>query len=121
MATGARTGFSALVTAALFGLALFFSPLLAVVTANVTAPALIIVGVLMVAALDEIDWKRLEIAVPAFLTLIAMPATYSIANGIALGLVIYPVTMVCAGRARELHPILYALFAVFVAYFAFLA
>ena len=121
VATGARTGFSALVTAALFGLALFFSPLLAVVTANVTAPALIIVGVLMVAALDEIDWKRLEIAVPAFLTLIAMPATYSIANGIALGLVIYPVTMVCAGRACELHPILYALFAVFVAYFAFLA
>ena len=121
VATGARTGFSALVTAGFFAAALFFSPLLAVVTANVTAPALIIVGVLMVAALDEIDWKRLEIAVPAFLTLIAMPATYSIANGIALGLVIYPVTMVFAGRARELHPILYGLFAVFVAYFAFLA
>ncbi|WP_370456284.1 NCS2 family permease [Salinisphaera sp. Q1T1-3] len=121
VASGARTGMASIVTALLFAAALFFSPLLAVVTAHVTAPALIIVGVLMVSSLGEIDWKRLEIAVPAFLTLIAMPATYSIANGIALGLVMYPITMVVAGRGRELHPVMYILFAIFVAYFAFLS
>ncbi|WP_349257008.1 NCS2 family permease [Salinisphaera sp.] len=120
VASGARTGFAALVTALMFVFALFFSPLLQVVTPNVTAPALIIVGVLMVSALDEIQWKKLEIAVPAFLMMATMPLTYSIANGIALGLVMYPVTMTVQGRARELHPILYALFVVFVLYFAFL-
>jgi AGZA family xanthine/uracil permease-like MFS transporter len=121
VASGARTGFSTLVVAALFALALFFSPLLAVVTANVTAPALILVGVLMVSALGEIRWTRLEIAVPAFLTMACMPLTYSIANGIALGLIAYPVTMLAAGRRRELHPMMYVLLAVFVLYFAYLA
>jgi AGZA family xanthine/uracil permease-like MFS transporter len=121
VASGARTGFSTLVVAALFALALFFSPLLAVVTANVTAPALILVGVLMVSALGEIRWTKLEIAVPAFLTLLGMPLTYSIANGIALGLIAYPVTMLAAGRRRELHPMMYVLLAVFVLYFAYLA
>lgn len=121
VASGARTGLSTLVVAALFALALFFSPLLAVVTGNVTAPALIIVGVLMVSVLGDIAWTKLEIAVPAFLTLVTMPLTYSIANGIALGLVAYPVTMVVAGRRRELHPMMYVLFVVFVLYFACLA
>jgi AGZA family xanthine/uracil permease-like MFS transporter len=121
VASGARTGLSTLVVAALFALALFFSPLLAVVTPNVTAPALIIVGVLMVSALGEIQWTKLEIALPAFLTLVTMPLTYSIANGIALGLVAYPVTMVVAGRRRELHPMMYVLLVVFVLYFACLA
>jgi AGZA family xanthine/uracil permease-like MFS transporter len=121
VASGARTGLSTLVVAVLFALALFFSPLLAVVTANVTAPALILVGVLMVSSLGDIQWTKLEIAVPALLTLVGMPLTYSIANGIALGLVAYPVTMLAAGRRRELHPILYALLVVFVLYFAYLA
>ena len=121
VATGARTGFASLITALLFVGALFFSPLLEVVTSSVTAPALIVVGVLMVSALGEIDWKRLEIAIPAFLTMIAMPLTYSIANGIALGLMLYPVTMVVTGRGRELHPLLYILFVIFLLYFAFLA
>jgi len=121
VASGARTGFSTLVVAALFALALFFSPLLAVVTANVTAPALIVVGVLMVSSLGEIKWTKLEIAVPAFLTLVCMPLTYSIANGIALGLIAYPVTMLVAGRRRELHPMMYVLFVLCVLYFAYLA
>ena len=107
--------------AACFALALFFSPLLAVVTANVTAPALIIVGVLMVAALGKIEWTKLEIAVPAFLTPVSMPLTYSIANGIALGLVAYPITIIVAGRRRELHPMIYALWLICVLYFAYLA
>lgn len=121
VASGARTGLASAVTAGLFVLALFFSPLLAVVTSSVTAPALIIVGVLMVSSLGEIQWQRLEMAVPAFLTMVSMPLTYSIANGIAIGLVAYPLTMVVTGRGRELHPILYVLFVIFVLYFAFLA
>lgn len=121
VASGARTGFSTLVVAALFALALFFSPLLAVVTANVTAPALIIVGVLMVSSLGEIRWAKLEIAVPAFLTVVCMPLTYSIANGIALGLIAWPVTMLVAGRRRELHPLAYGLCVLCVLYFAYLS
>ncbi|HET7522072.1 MAG TPA: NCS2 family permease [Bacillales bacterium] len=121
VAAGGRTGFSSVVTAALFVLALFFSPLLVVVTSNVTAPALIIVGVLMVSVLGNINWGKFEIAVPAFLMMAAMPLTYSIANGIALGLVLYPITMVVKGRAKELHPIMYGLFVIFILYFAFLS
>lgn len=120
VASGGRTGFVPIVVAALFVLAMFFSPLLAVVTSNVTAPALIIVGMLMASSLTEINWNRFEIAVPAFLTVITMPLTYSIANGIALGLVFYPFTMLMQGRVKEVHPIMGALFVIFLLYFAFL-
>lgn len=118
VASGARTGFSTLVVAALFAAALFFSPLLDVVTPQVTAPALIIVGVFMASMLGHIQWQKFEIAVPAFVTVIMMPLTYSIADGIALGLVLYPITMVFAGRWREVHPAMYALLVVFALYFA---
>ncbi|HET7657125.1 MAG TPA: NCS2 family permease [Bacillales bacterium] len=121
VASGGRTGFTSIITAVLFLLALLFSPLLTVVTGNVTAPALIIVGVLMASSLGNIEWNKLEMAVPAFLTIVIMPLTYSVANGIALGLVMYPITMVVRGRAKELHPIMYGLFVVFILYFAFLA
>ncbi|MBN8210900.1 NCS2 family permease [Bacillus sp. NTK071] len=121
VAAGGRTGFTSVVTAGLFLLALFFSPLLSVVTPAVTAPVLIIVGVLMVGVLGNIEWNRFEIAVPAFLTIIAMPLTYSIATGIALGFVMYPITMVVKGEGKKIHPIMYVLFFVFIAYFAFLA
>lgn len=120
VAAGARTGFASIVTAGLFGLSLFFFPVLAVITAPVTAPALIIVGVLMVASLGEIDWKRFEVAVPAFFTVIAMPLTYSIAIGIAVGFIFYPITMIVKGRGKEIHPIMYALFIVFILYFIFI-
>ncbi len=120
VAAGGRTGFASLITALLFLVSMFFSPLLAVVTDQVTSAALIVVGVLMAASLGLIDWKKLEIAVPAFLTVVAMPLTYSIANGIALGFIFYPVTMVLKGRSKEVHPIMYILFFVFIAYFAFL-
>jgi AGZA family xanthine/uracil permease-like MFS transporter len=121
VAAGGRTGFTSVVTAALFLVALFFSPLLAVVTAEVTAPALIIVGILMASSLGLIDWKRFEIAVPAFMTVLAMPLTYSIATGIALGFILYPVTMLAKGKGKEVHPIMYVLFFVFLAYFVFLS
>ncbi|AST94181.1 guanine permease [Sutcliffiella cohnii] len=121
VAAGGRTGFASVVTAGLFLLALFFSPLLSVVTAPVTAPALIIVGVLMVSALGKIDWGKFEIAVPAFLTIIMMPLTYSIATGIAIGFIFYPITMLVKGRGKEIHPIMYGLFIIFILYFVFLA
>ncbi|MFY0760874.1 NCS2 family permease [Metabacillus dongyingensis] len=121
VAAGARTGFASVVTAVLFLLALFFSPLLSVITAPVTAPALIIVGILMVSSLGKIDWNRFEMAVPAFLTIIAMPLTYSIATGIAIGFIFYPVTMIVKGKAKEIHPIMYGLFVIFILYFVFLA
>ncbi|MDX8363280.1 MULTISPECIES: NCS2 family permease [Bacillaceae] len=120
VAAGGRTGFASIVTGGFFLLALFFSPLLNVVTAEVTAPALIIVGILMVSSLGKIAWDQFEIAVPAFLTLVAMPLTYSIATGIAVGFIFYPITMIIKGRAKEIHPIMYGLFIVFVLYFVFL-
>jgi AGZA family xanthine/uracil permease-like MFS transporter len=120
VSAGGRTGLTAVVTAALFIAALAFSPLLAVVTPQATAPALIIVGVMMAGALGRIDWTALEVAIPAFITILAMPLTYSIANGIALGLLLFPVAMVFAGRRREVHPIMYGLALVFAAHFVWL-
>ena len=118
---GGRSGFASVVTAGLFLLALFFSPLLSIVTVEVTAPALIIVGVLMSAQLKNIDWDKFEIAVPAFLTIIAMPLTYSIATGIAVGFIFYPITMIMKGKAKEVHPVMYGLTVIFILYFIFLS
>lgn len=118
---GGRSGFASVVTAGFFLLALFFSPLLSVVTAEVTAPALIIVGVLMASSLKKIDWDQFEIAVPAFLTVIVMPLSYSIATGIAVGFIFYPITMLLKGRAKEIHPIMYGMFVIFIFYFIFLS
>ncbi|WHZ03436.1 NCS2 family permease [Neobacillus sp. YX16] len=120
VAAGARTGFASLVTAALFILSLFFFPLLSVVTAAVTAPALIIVGALMVGSLGKIEWTKFEVAVPAFLTMIAMPLTYSIATGIAVGFIFYPITMIVKGKMKDVHPIMYFFFVIFILYFIFL-
>ena len=120
VAAGARTGFASLVTAACFLLALFFFPLLSVITPAVTAPALIIVGVLMASSLRHIEWHKIETAVPAFFTMAAMPLTYSIATGIAVGFVFYPITMIFRKRMKEIHPIMYFFFVVFILYFIFL-
>lgn len=120
VAAGARTGFAALVTAGFFLLSLFFFPLLSVITAPVTSAALVIVGALMVSSLGKIEWSRFEIAVPSFLTMIAMPLSYSIATGIAVGFIFYPVTMIMSGRKKEIHPLMYLFFVIFVLYFIFL-
>jgi adenine/guanine/hypoxanthine permease len=117
---GGRTGLASVVTAGLFTLTLFFSPLLGVITEAVTAPALIVVGVLMAQSIGRIAWGELEFAIPAFLTIAVMPLTYSIANGIAAGLLFFPLLMAVRGRGREVHPALYVLALAFVAYFAFL-
>lgn len=120
VSVGGRSGFTAVVTAGFFVLALFFSPLLSVVTSEVTAPALIIVGVLMASSLKNIEWDQFEIAVPAFLTILMMPLTYSIATGIAIGFIFYPITLIVKGRAKEIHPIMYGLAIIFILYLAFL-
>ncbi|MGE7024565.1 NCS2 family permease [Solibacillus cecembensis] len=120
VAAGARTGFASVVTGILFLLALFISPLLAVVTSAVTAPALIIVGALMVSSLRLIEWDKIEIAIPAFLVILCMPLGYSIATGIAIGFLFYPITMIVAGRSKEVHPIMYGMFLIFLGYFIFL-
>ncbi|MBM7700556.1 NCS2 family permease [Kurthia huakuii] len=117
VAAGARSGFSSVVVAILFALSLFFFPLLDVLTSAVTAPALVMVGVLMVSSLRLIEWNDFEIAVPAFLTMFMMPLGYSIATGIAVGFIFYPITMILAGRRKEVHPLMYAMFFVFLAYF----
>ncbi|APH05659.1 NCS2 family permease [Bacillus weihaiensis] len=121
IAAGARTGFSSVVMSGLFVIALFFSPLLAIVTPEVTAPALIIVGALMASEIYHIKWTKLEIAIPAFVTIIMMPLTFSVATGIGLGFVMYPITMLAMKKHKEIHPIIYILAVIFLAYFAFVA
>lgn len=122
VAAGGRTGFTSIVVALLFILALFFSPLLEVFLEleGLTSPALIIVGVLMASSLGSIEWNKLEYAIPAFVTVVTMPLTYSIATGIALGFILYPLTKVFKGEYKDVHPIMYFLFVVFVAYFVWL-
>jgi AGZA family xanthine/uracil permease-like MFS transporter len=116
IAVGGRTGLTAVVTGICFLLSMLFSPLLAVVTTQVTAPALIIVGVLMAQNLKYISWDKLEIAIPSFLIVLGMPLTYSISDGIALGFIVYPITMISAKRGKEVSPIMYLLFFVFIAF-----
>lgn len=116
IAAGARSGLAAIVVGFGFLIGLFFSPLLTIVTSQVTAPALIIVGVLMAQSLKKINWQQLEIAIPAFFIIIGMPLTYSISDGIALGFVLYPITMIAAKRGKEVHPLMYALFFIFLVF-----
>lgn len=116
MAVGGRSGFASVVTTGFFLLALFFSPLLSVVTSQVTAPALIVVGILMANNLKKIQWEDMALAAPAFLIVIGMPLTYSISDGIALGFIAYPVTMIAAKRAKEVNLFMYALAFIFVAF-----
>lgn len=109
VAVGGRTGLTAVVTALLLIATLFFAPvakMLASIPA-VTAPALIIVGFFMMGGLRSIDWNDLEEAFPAFLIVISMPLTYSIATGIGIGFIVYPVLKLLRGKASSVHPILY--------------
>ncbi|MCB5935072.1 NCS2 family permease [Caldibacillus thermoamylovorans] len=121
VAVGGKSGLTAVVTAVFFLLALVFSPLLEIVTSQVTAPALIIVGVLMATNLKFVEWDQIEIAIPAFFTVLMMPLTYSIATGIAVGFIFYPITMLVKGRVKEIHPIMYILAVIFILYFTFLS
>ncbi|MDG4821518.1 NCS2 family permease [Asanoa sp. WMMD1127] len=117
VAEGARTGVANLVTGGLFLLAMFIAPLVTVVPFEAASAALVIVGFLMMTAVRSIDWTDYEIAVPAFLTIVLMPFTYSISNGIGAGIVSYVLIKLAKGKAREVHPLLYAVAALFVVYF----
>ncbi|CAK8053639.1 NCS2 family permease [Eupransor demetentiae] len=116
IAVGGRTGFASVITGFFFLISLLFSPLLTVVTSQVTAPALVVVGILMANNLRKINWQDLAIAAPSFLIVIGMPLTYSISDGIALGFIVYPITMITTGRAKKVHPIMYALALIFILY-----
>ena len=118
VAIGARTGFSSVVVGILFLISLFFSPLLTVITSAVTAPALILVGSLMCSNLKEIEWEKPEVAISSFFTVILMPLTYSIGEGIAFGFLSYVVLMIFKGKAKKIHPVMYVLAVLFIIYFA---
>jgi AGZA family xanthine/uracil permease-like MFS transporter len=128
VAEGARTGLASLVTAGLFLLTIFFVPLIALVGQGVmvnkvelhpaTAPALVMVGYLMIRLVGDIDWTRPEAALPAFLTIIGIPMTFSIAAGIGLGVFGYVVAMVAQRRAREVHVLMWCLVPMFAAFYA---
>ncbi len=115
---GARTGLASVVTGALFLLATFLSPLVNIVPHEAATPALVIVGFLMMQQVTGIDWHDIDIAIPAFLTIVLMPFTYSITAGIGAGFVTYVVIKIVRGRARELHPLMWLVSALFVVYFA---
>ncbi|MFI7109835.1 NCS2 family permease [Nonomuraea sp. NPDC050227] len=115
---GARTGLASVVTGALFLIAIFFAPLVAVVPYEAATPALVVVGFLMMTAIRDIDWDDYEIAIPAFLTIVVMPFTYSISNGIGAGFISYVLVKVVRGKAREVHPLMWGVTALFVLYFA---
>ncbi len=109
IAQGGRTGLTSVVTALLFLAALLFTPLIAAVPAYATAPALIVVGIHMFRSAARIDWRRFDRAAPAFLTIVLMPLTHSISLGLAFGFVASIVAAVAAGRAREVHPLLWGI------------
>jgi AGZA family xanthine/uracil permease-like MFS transporter len=115
---GGRTGLTAVTVAALFLVSLFVTPLLVAVPAIATAPALMVVGAILMQGVREIPWERVDEAVPAFLTLAVMPLTYSIANGISLGIVSWAAIKVLAGRRREIHPLIAVLAVLLVIYYA---
>ncbi|MCK4408625.1 MAG: NCS2 family permease, partial [Candidatus Eisenbacteria sp.] len=125
VSAGGRTGLANLMTAGLFLAALFFSPLAQMFGGGfeiapgiflhpVTAPALVIVGCMMMKCITKIDWDDYSEAIPAFLTLIIMPLTSSIAHGLAIGFISYPLLKAFSGRARDVHWLVYLLAALFV-------
>ncbi len=106
---GGRTGLTAVFIAGLFFLSLFLTPIFVAVPGIATAPALIVVGALMMRGAKDLDWTRADEAIPAFLTMVGMPLTYSIANGITFGIVSFVAIKLLSGRAREVHPVLLVL------------
>jgi len=115
-AAGARTGFASIITGLLFVLAIFFAPLLSVITPAVTASALVIVGVMMTKSLGKIEWEHLPVAIGAFITIIFMILTYSISNGIGFGFIAYVIAMVASKKGKQVSPILYGVGIAFVIY-----
>ncbi len=120
VAAGGRTGVTAIVTGLLFALSIFVAPVVGAIPSFATAPALILVGALMVASAARIDWDEPRIAIPAFLTLLTIPLTYSIATGLSFGIISFAALELATGRARKEHWMLYLLAVLFIARFVWL-
>lgn len=121
VAVGGRTGLTGVVVSVMFLLALFFRPLVGMVPGAATAPALVMVGTLMITNILKIDWDDFTEVLPAFVCMIAMPLAYSISHGIALGFIFYPLIKLLTGRGKDVHWLVYTLGALFVLYFVFIA
>ena len=121
VAAGGRTGVTAIVTGALFVIALFIAPVVGAIPAAATAPALIVVGSMMASVMGEIAWHDPEVAVPAFLTMVTIPLSFSIANGLAFGFTSYSLIKILRGRFREVNWFVYLLTALFVVRFVYLS
>ena len=117
VAEGARTGLHNVVVAGLFALCIFAAPLVAIVPAAATAPALVVVGFLMCQQITRIDFTALDTAIPAFLILLLTPLTFSISDGIGYGFVAYVLIKLLSGRAGDVQPMMYAAAALFTGYF----
>jgi adenine/guanine/hypoxanthine permease len=120
VAAGGRSGVTAVVTGLLFVAALFVAPFAGAIPAAATSPALIVVGSLMMATASEIAWTDPEVSIPAFLTMMTIPLTFSIANGLAFGFIGYTVLKVMRGKFREVNWFVYVLAALFIARFVYL-
>lgn len=120
IAEGGRTGLTAVVVGGLFLVAMFFSPVVGAIPAIATAPALIIVGATMIRAVTQVPFTDMTEAVPAFVTMVAMPLTFSIANGLALGFITYPLIKVLSGRGRDVSWLVYVLAALFLVRYLYL-
>ncbi len=118
MEQGGRTGLTALVVAALFLVALFFGPVIDMVGnyPPITAPALVVVGSMMMRNVTKIDWANHAEAMPAFLIIVGIPLTYSIGDGLALGFIAYPIIKLLAGQGRDVKWLSYVMAAVLIAY-----
>jgi AGZA family xanthine/uracil permease-like MFS transporter len=121
VAAGARTGLSNVAVAALFLLAIFCSPLATAIPAYATASALIVVGVLMTQSIAQIAWQDFSEAVPAFITILATPLTFSIATGLSLGLISYTVVKIAAGKLRDVTALVWILTVLFILRYVYLA
>jgi adenine/guanine/hypoxanthine permease len=118
VADGARTGLASVATGLLFLVAMFFSPLVQIVPSEAAAPALVIVGALMITQIRHLVWDDMSLVIPAFLTIALMPFTYSITNGIGAGVISYVLLSAVTGRVRRIHPLMWVIAALFVVYFA---
>ncbi|ROS21748.1 NCS2 family permease [Cellulomonas sp. PhB150] len=114
---GARTGFASVITGIAFLLATFLAPIVEIVPSEAAAPALVVVGFLMVTQVTGIDWKSYEVAIPAFFAIVLMPFTYSITAGIGAGVILYVILQVVIGNVRKLHPFMWLIAVLFVLYF----
>ncbi|MFZ2503851.1 MAG: NCS2 family permease [Nocardioides sp.] len=115
---GARTGLASVVTGVLFLAAIFLAPVVNIIPSEAAVPALVLVGFLMMQQVKEIDWDNVEIAIPAFLTIVLMPFTYSITVGIGAGFLAFALIKIVRGKAATLHPLMWVIAALFVIYFA---